>query len=152
MGNLSTQMEIDTKDNLIKITLMVKGFIVILMEIIMRDNFVKEFSMEWESTIMLEAVIIKDNGAMVPKKESDCWKVSEIFTEVNGAIIQKWEMENILGKTEISMWDVLFQIKYKEKEPFNGERVRNYVVGGKITNSMVILVILLKETPMSWRF
>lgn len=72
MGNLSTQTEIDTKDNLIKITLMVKGFIVILMEIIMRDNFVKEFSMEWESTIMLEAVIIKDNGAMVPKKESDC--------------------------------------------------------------------------------
>lgn len=72
MENLSTQMEIDTRDNLIKITLMVKGFTVLLMEIIMRDNFVKEFNMEQESTILLEVVIIKVNGVMVPKKESDC--------------------------------------------------------------------------------
>jgi hypothetical protein len=76
----------------------------------------------------------------------------EIFIKANGAITQKWEMDHILGKMEIPMWEVLFLIKDKEKETINGEKEKNYAVGGKITSLMEILLILLMETPMSSKF
>lgn len=54
----------------------------------------------------------------------------------------------ILGKTEIPMLEDLFQIKNKEKETINGDKAKNYLVGGKTISSMENFYMKCKEKLM----